>query len=90
MSSVTVNAGRDAVEVARAEKELFPAGGAPAVTKADLAAYYRDIAGYALPHLNRWTVRDVLEQAATEPGADLQARGRSLGPARRKLRALAD
>ncbi|WP_405589339.1 non-homologous end-joining DNA ligase [Streptomyces sp. NBC_01190] len=52
MSTVTVGAGRHAVRVARAEKELFPArAGAPAVTKADLAAYYRDIAAYALPHL---------------------------------------
>ncbi|WNI18590.1 hypothetical protein RLT57_25685 [Streptomyces sp. ITFR-21] len=36
----------------RAEKVLFPArDGAPEITKADLAAYHRDIARYALPHL---------------------------------------
>ncbi|MYS22669.1 bifunctional non-homologous end joining protein LigD [Streptomyces sp. DvalAA-14] len=52
MSTVTLEAGRHAVKVARAEKVLFPARrGAPEVTKADLAAYYRDIAPYALPHL---------------------------------------
>jgi bifunctional non-homologous end joining protein LigD len=52
MSTVTVRAGRHAVKVARAEKVLFPAGtGAPAITKADLAAYYREIAPYALPQL---------------------------------------
>lgn len=52
MSTARFDAGRHAVEVARADKELFPAhGGAPAVTKADLAAYQRDIARYALPHL---------------------------------------
>ncbi|WP_329137853.1 non-homologous end-joining DNA ligase [Streptomyces sp. NBC_01476] len=52
MSTVTIEAGRHTVEVARAEKVLFPAaGGAPEVTKAGLAAYYRDIAPYALPHL---------------------------------------
>jgi bifunctional non-homologous end joining protein LigD len=52
VSTVTVGTGRHAVRVARAEKVLFPArDGAPEVTKADLAAYYRDIAPYALPHL---------------------------------------
>lgn len=52
MSTVTVEAGRHAVRVARAEKVLFPAEGrSPAVTKADLATYYREIAEYALPHL---------------------------------------
>lgn len=52
MSTLTVEAGRHKVEVPRAEKELFPAAGPhPAVTKADLAAYWRDIAPYALPHL---------------------------------------
>jgi bifunctional non-homologous end joining protein LigD len=52
MSTLTVEAGRHTVEVARADKELFPAAaGRPAVTKADLAAYMRDIAPYALPHL---------------------------------------
>ncbi|MEC3997877.1 DNA primase small subunit domain-containing protein [Actinacidiphila sp. DG2A-62] len=52
MSTLAVDAGRRTVEVARAEKVLFPAGpDAPAVTKADLAAYYREIAPYAVPHL---------------------------------------
>ncbi|MFC4031010.1 non-homologous end-joining DNA ligase [Streptomyces polygonati] len=52
MSTLTVEAGRHAVRVARAEKVLFPARrGAAEVTKADLAAYYRDIAPYALPQL---------------------------------------
>jgi bifunctional non-homologous end joining protein LigD len=52
VSTVAVGTGRHAVRVARAEKVLFPArDGAPEVTKADLAAYYRDIAPYALPHL---------------------------------------
>jgi bifunctional non-homologous end joining protein LigD len=36
----------------------------------------------------RWTVADAMEQARTDPWADLPARGRSLGPARRRLDAL--
>ncbi|MEV0777490.1 non-homologous end-joining DNA ligase [Streptomyces sp. NPDC050433] len=36
----------------------------------------------------RWTVGDVLEQARTRPWSDVPARGRSLGPARRRLGAL--
>jgi bifunctional non-homologous end joining protein LigD len=52
MGTVALEAGRRTVEVTRAEKELFPAeAGRPAVTKADLAAYMRDVAPYALPHL---------------------------------------
>ncbi|MEU0039547.1 non-homologous end-joining DNA ligase [Streptomyces sp. NPDC006333] len=39
------------------------------------------------PQLNarRWTIADALEQANSDPWADLPARGRSLGPARRRL-----
>jgi bifunctional non-homologous end joining protein LigD len=52
MNTVTVAAGRHEVDVARADKVLFPAyDGHPAVTKADLAAYYRDIAPWMLPEL---------------------------------------
>lgn len=36
----------------------------------------------------RWTVANVLEQARTRPWSDVPARGRALGPARRKLAAL--
>ncbi|WP_329378187.1 non-homologous end-joining DNA ligase [Streptomyces sp. NBC_01716] len=36
----------------------------------------------------RWTVTNVLEQARTRPWSDIPARGRSLGPARRRLDAL--
>ncbi|MBC2865293.1 non-homologous end-joining DNA ligase [Streptomyces mexicanus] len=38
----------------------------------------------------RWTLADAVDQARTEPWADLPARGRSLGPARRRLDAMAD
>jgi bifunctional non-homologous end joining protein LigD len=52
MSTVQVAAGRHRVDVARADKVLFPAHGTGrAVTKADLAAYYRDIAPWMLPEL---------------------------------------
>lgn len=37
-------------------------------------------------HARRWTVEDAVEQACTKPWADLPARGRALGPARRRLR----
>ncbi|MEW2624441.1 non-homologous end-joining DNA ligase [Streptomyces sp. NPDC048106] len=33
----------------------------------------------------RWTIADALAQARTDPWADLPARGRALGPARRRL-----
>jgi bifunctional non-homologous end joining protein LigD len=33
----------------------------------------------------RWTVADAAEQARTDPWAGLPGRGRSLGPARRRL-----
>ncbi|WP_320773377.1 non-homologous end-joining DNA ligase [Streptomyces sp. CRN 30] len=36
----------------------------------------------------RWTVADAVEQARTKPWAELTGRGRSLGPARRRLGAL--
>ncbi|MEV8592895.1 non-homologous end-joining DNA ligase [Streptomyces sp. NPDC052012] len=36
----------------------------------------------------RWTVADAVEQARTDPWAGLLRRGRALGPARRRLRAL--
>jgi bifunctional non-homologous end joining protein LigD len=36
----------------------------------------------------RWTLTDVLAQAETRPWSDLPARGRALGPARRRLEAL--
>ncbi|MEU9351116.1 non-homologous end-joining DNA ligase [Streptomyces griseoloalbus] len=39
-------------------------------------------------HARRWTVADAVEQARTGPWADLPRRGRALGPARRRLRAL--
>ncbi|GAA3504632.1 non-homologous end-joining DNA ligase [Streptomyces prasinosporus] len=39
-------------------------------------------------HARRWTVADAVEQARTDPWAGLLRRGRSLGPARRRLRAL--
>ncbi|MEU0967138.1 non-homologous end-joining DNA ligase [Streptomyces sp. NPDC005917] len=36
----------------------------------------------------RWTIADAVDQARTDPWADLPARGRALGPARRRLDAL--
>lgn len=36
----------------------------------------------------RWTIADAVEQARTRPWAGVQGRGRSLGPARRRLNAL--
>ncbi|MEV5432121.1 non-homologous end-joining DNA ligase [Streptomyces sp. NPDC052701] len=39
-------------------------------------------------HARRWTVADAVEQARTDPWAGLPRRGRALGPARRRLRAL--
>jgi bifunctional non-homologous end joining protein LigD len=39
-------------------------------------------------HARRWTITDAVDQARTDPWADLSARGRSLGPARRRLDAL--
>ncbi|WP_411152268.1 non-homologous end-joining DNA ligase [Streptomyces sp. A30] len=36
----------------------------------------------------RWTVADAVDQARTDPWAGLMSRGRSLGPARRRLKAL--
>ncbi|MEU6367365.1 non-homologous end-joining DNA ligase [Streptomyces sp. NPDC046931] len=39
-------------------------------------------------HARRWTVADAVDQARTDPWADLPGRGRSLGPARRRLDAL--
>ncbi|MFD7881535.1 non-homologous end-joining DNA ligase [Streptomyces bauhiniae] len=48
----TVRAGRRTVELHRPDKVLFPAGdGHPAYTKADLVAYYREIAPFMLPGL---------------------------------------
>ena len=48
----TVRAGRHSVEVHRADKVLFPGGGdAKEYTKADLVAYYRDVAPFMLPQL---------------------------------------
>ncbi|GAA2556322.1 MULTISPECIES: non-homologous end-joining DNA ligase [Streptomyces] len=41
-------------------------------------------------HARRWTVADAVEQARTDPWAGLPRRGRALGPARRRLRALRD
>ena len=41
------------VEVSRPDKVLFGASGSPAVTKADLARYYADIAAVMLPHVRR-------------------------------------
>ncbi|MGC0373686.1 non-homologous end-joining DNA ligase [Streptomyces sp. SAI-229] len=41
-------------------------------------------------HARRWTVADAVEQARTDPWAGLPGRGRSLGPARRRLAALRD
>lgn len=41
-------------------------------------------------HARRWTVADALEHARTDPWSFLPARGRSLGPAARRLRALRD
>ncbi|MFF3909915.1 non-homologous end-joining DNA ligase [Streptomyces sp. NPDC001848] len=39
------------------------------------------------PDLNarRWTIADAVDQARTDPWADVPSRGRSLGPARRRL-----
>ncbi|MEW2521851.1 non-homologous end-joining DNA ligase [Actinacidiphila alni] len=52
IGAATATGGRREVEITRADKVLFPAHGAlPAVTKADLAAYYRDIAPWMLPEL---------------------------------------
>ncbi len=36
-------------------------------------------------HARRWTIADALEQARTDPWAELPAGGRGLGPARRRL-----
>ncbi|KOG43010.1 non-homologous end-joining DNA ligase [Streptomyces resistomycificus] len=36
----------------------------------------------------RWTVADAVDQARTDPWAGVMARGRALGPARRRLKAL--
>ncbi|MFF1508666.1 non-homologous end-joining DNA ligase [Streptomyces sp. NPDC058326] len=44
----TLRASGRTVEIKRAGKELFPADG---ITKGDLAAYYRAVAGRMLPHL---------------------------------------
>ncbi|MFH8337354.1 non-homologous end-joining DNA ligase [Streptomyces sp. AM6-12] len=41
-------------------------------------------------HARRWTIADALEQARTDPWADLPARARGLGPARRHLAELRD
>ncbi|MFE7032755.1 non-homologous end-joining DNA ligase [Streptomyces sp. NPDC057621] len=47
-----VRAGRRTVEVHRPDKVMFPAtGGAKEYTKADVVAYYREIAPFMLPHL---------------------------------------
>ena len=43
---------RRGVAISKADKELWPAaGGEPAVTKADLAAYYDAVCAWMLPHL---------------------------------------
>ncbi len=48
----TVRAGRRTVEVHRPGKVLFPGDGrAKEYTKADLVAYYREVAPFMLPHL---------------------------------------
>jgi bifunctional non-homologous end joining protein LigD len=48
----TVRAGRRTVEVHRPDKVMFPADGqAREYTKADLVAYYREVAPFMLPHL---------------------------------------
>jgi bifunctional non-homologous end joining protein LigD len=39
-------------------------------------------------HARRWTVADAVEQARTDPWGDVMSRGRTLGPARRRLEAL--
>ncbi|UFU02737.1 non-homologous end-joining DNA ligase [Ruania suaedae] len=39
------------VEISKPDKELFPATDDPAVTKADLAGYYAEVAQTMLPHL---------------------------------------
>ncbi|MBP0456776.1 non-homologous end-joining DNA ligase [Streptomyces montanisoli] len=39
-------------------------------------------------HARRWSVGTVLDQARTDPWSDMPARGRGLGPARRRLRSL--
>ncbi|MEU2745761.1 non-homologous end-joining DNA ligase [Streptomyces collinus] len=41
-------------------------------------------------HARRWTIADAVEQARTNPWSGLLNRGRSLGPARRRLNALRD
>jgi bifunctional non-homologous end joining protein LigD len=45
--AVELKAGRRTVEISRPDKQLIP----PAVTKADLAGYYAEIAGVMLPHV---------------------------------------
>ncbi|MEV5550367.1 non-homologous end-joining DNA ligase [Streptomyces sp. NPDC052309] len=51
----TVRAGRRPVDVHRPDKVMFPGGdgdgGAKEYTKSDLAAYYRSVAPFMLPHL---------------------------------------
>ncbi|MFI8950231.1 non-homologous end-joining DNA ligase [Streptomyces sp. NPDC053750] len=39
-------------------------------------------------HARRWTIADAVDQARTRPWEGLMSRGRSLGPARRRLNAL--
>ncbi|MFD7703100.1 non-homologous end-joining DNA ligase [Streptomyces caelestis] len=41
-------------------------------------------------HARRWTVADAVEQVRTDPWSGLPRRGRTLGPARRRLAALRD
>ena len=36
----------------------------------------------------RWSIEDAVEQARTNPWAGVMAKGRALGPARRRLNAL--
>ena len=53
---------------------------------------YEDYAFYLLdePGLDarRWTIADAVQQARTNPWAGVMAKGRALGPARRRLNAL--
>jgi bifunctional non-homologous end joining protein LigD len=82
------------VEIQRPGKVLFPGrDGTPESTKGDLARPGAPVAVHLAwkqvddpePGARRWTLADAVEQARTGPWAGLPRRGRSLGPARRRL-----
>ncbi|MET9391069.1 non-homologous end-joining DNA ligase [Streptomyces sp. NPDC006624] len=70
-------------QTAVAPYTVRPAPGAPVATPIT----WRQLDDPEL-HARRWTIADAVEQARTDPWSGLLARGRSLGPARRRLEAL--